>query len=46
LRHNVSFYDGLYIALAERLDVPLLTLDNRLAKAASAAAPIKVLTAF
>jgi predicted nucleic acid-binding protein len=46
LRHNVSFYDGLYVALAERLDVPLLTLDNRLAKAASAAAPIKVLTVF
>jgi predicted nucleic acid-binding protein len=45
LRHNVSFYDGLYVALAERLGIPLLTLDNRLAKAASAAAPIKVLTA-
>lgn len=45
LRNNLSFYDGLYVALAERLDVPLLTLDNRLAKAAGAAAPIEVLTA-
>jgi predicted nucleic acid-binding protein len=33
LRANVSFYDGLYIALAERLDLPLLTLDARLAGA-------------
>jgi predicted nucleic acid-binding protein len=33
LRANVSFYDGLYVALAERLDLPLLTLDVRLARA-------------
>jgi predicted nucleic acid-binding protein len=33
LRANVSFYDGLYIALAERLGLPLLTLDARLARA-------------
>jgi predicted nucleic acid-binding protein len=33
LRANVSFYDGLYVALAERLDLPLLTLDARLARA-------------
>ncbi len=31
LRHNLSFYDALYVALAERLDVPLLTLDRRVA---------------
>lgn len=32
LRDNVTFYDGLYVALAEELDSPLLTLDARLAK--------------
>ena len=30
LRENVSSYDAAYIALAELLDVPLLTLDGRL----------------
>ena len=45
LRHNFSFYDGLYVALAEQLDMPLITLDNRLAKAAGAATGIEVLTA-
>jgi predicted nucleic acid-binding protein len=33
LRENVSFYDGLYVALAERLRATLLTLDGRLAGA-------------
>lgn len=33
LRDNVSFYDALYVALAERLELPLLTLDRRLAVA-------------
>lgn len=33
LRDNVSFYDGLYVALAQLLDQPLLTFDGRLAKA-------------
>jgi predicted nucleic acid-binding protein len=33
LRDNLSFYDGLYVALAEALDAPLLTFDARLAKA-------------
>jgi predicted nucleic acid-binding protein len=44
LRHNLSFYDGLYVALAEVLDVPLVTLDRRLAKAAGDAARVAVLT--
>jgi predicted nucleic acid-binding protein len=44
LRHNFSFYDGLYVALAEGLDVPLVTLDRRLARAASEAANVAVLT--
>ena len=33
LRENVSFYDGLYVALAEALDTPLLTLDGKLSRA-------------
>jgi len=33
LRDNVSFYDGLYLALAQLLDQPLLTFDARLARA-------------
>jgi predicted nucleic acid-binding protein len=33
LRHNLSYYDALYAALAARLDVPLLTADARLARA-------------
>lgn len=45
LRHTVSFYDGLYVALAERLDLPLLTLDGRLAKAATDATDVTMLTA-
>ena len=33
LRSNVSFYDGLYVALAEALRLPLLTADKKLAGA-------------
>jgi predicted nucleic acid-binding protein len=33
LRGAVSYYDASYIALAELLDAPLLTLDRRLARA-------------
>ncbi len=32
-RDNLSFYDALYVALAIRLDVPLVTGDERLSKA-------------
>jgi predicted nucleic acid-binding protein len=35
LRHTVTFYDGLYIALATALEVPLLTCDEKLTKASS-----------
>lgn len=45
LRHNFSFYDALYVALAEGLDVPLVTLDRRLARAAGDATKVAVLTA-
>lgn len=43
LRHNLSFYDGLYVALAELLGEPLLTLDGRLARAVGNATSVKVL---
>lgn len=33
LRANVTFYDGLYVALAAALGLPLLTADTRLARA-------------
>ncbi len=44
LRHNLSFYDGLYVALAEVLNVPLMTLDRRLARAVGDATGVTVLT--
>lgn len=33
LRHNITIYDGWYVALAEALSCPLLTLDRRMARA-------------
>ncbi len=36
LRQAVSPYDAWYVALAERLDAPLVTLDRRLARIADA----------
>jgi len=33
LRNNVSAYDAWYVALAESLDAPLVTLDRRLMRA-------------
>ena len=33
LRRNLTIYDGWYVALAEALSCPLLTLDRRLARA-------------
>ncbi len=45
LRHNFSFYDGLYVALAEGLEVSLVTLDHRLARAVGDATEVAVLTA-
>ena len=34
LRNNLAAYDAVYVALAEALDAPLLTRDQRLAAAA------------
>jgi predicted nucleic acid-binding protein len=36
-RHNVSPYDAGYLALADMYDAPLVTLDERLARAAGQA---------
>lgn len=43
LRSNVTFYDGLYVALAERLDLPLVTLDARLRNASGVRAVVEVI---
>lgn len=42
LRHNLSFTDALYVALAEQLDVPLLTLDGHIAGAPGVKALVEV----
>lgn len=43
LRHNMSFYDGLYVALAELLEAPLVTIDIRLAGVPGVEAVVEVL---
>lgn len=43
LRDNLSAYDATYVALAEVLDMPLLTADKRLATAPGVTAQITVL---
>jgi len=43
LRENVSFYDGIYVALAEMLDQPLVTFDARLARASGIQARVELL---
>lgn len=44
LRRNLSFHDALYIALAERLRMPLLTLDARMARTPRIRAGVRVLS--
>ncbi len=42
LRHNLTAYDAVYVALAEVLDAPLLTRDRRLAASPGHRARIEV----
>lgn len=42
LRANLTAYDAMYVALAEALDAPLVTMDARLAAAARTHAHIEV----
>jgi predicted nucleic acid-binding protein len=44
LRHNVTAYDAAFLALAEALDVPLVTCDARLARASGHTASVEVFT--
>ncbi len=43
LRENVTFYDALYVALAEELGVPLLTCDRHLARAPGMAGTVELI---
>ena len=43
LRANVTTYDAVYVALAELLDVPLVTADRRLANAPGTRCRVEVL---
>jgi predicted nucleic acid-binding protein len=45
LRENLSAYDAAYVALAEALDLPLLTTDQRLARSRGHFAHIVVFSA-
>lgn len=43
LRHNLTAYDAVYVALAEALDATVVTRDQRLATAAGAAARVDLI---
>lgn len=43
LRSNVTPYDAMYVALAERLDCPLLTGDRRLARSPGLGCTVRLL---
>jgi len=45
LRSNVTFYDGLYVALAVALAVPLLTADERLSRAPGLGCAVELIAA-
>lgn len=44
LRDTVTAYDAAYVALAEALDVPLLTADGRLARASGPRCAVELVT--
>lgn len=41
-RHTITFYDGLYVALATLLELPLLTADVKLSKAPGLSCAVEV----
>jgi predicted nucleic acid-binding protein len=43
LRDNLTVYDAWYVALAERLDTPLVTTDARLARSSGLACEIELI---
>lgn len=43
LRGDVRPWDAMYVALAEALDAPLLTLDGRLGRVQGLACPVEVI---
>lgn len=43
LRHNLSAYDAVYVALAELLDAPLWTCDERLRRAVGKLVDVRLL---
>lgn len=43
LRHSLTFYDALYVGLAEALRFPLITFDRRLAEAPGISATVQLL---
>jgi len=43
LRHNLTAYDAVYVALAEAFDAPLITRDGRLAASSGHRARIELL---
>ncbi|MFI5181584.1 MAG: hypothetical protein ACHQPI_09355 [Thermoanaerobaculia bacterium] len=45
LRKNVTAYDAAYLALAEALDTPLLTADEKLARSPGHKARVEVVSA-
>ena len=42
LRHTLGIYDGVYVALAEMLEVPLVTCDGRIARAPGHSATVEL----
>ena len=42
LRHSLTAADALYVALAEAVDAPLLTLDKRLVRADGPRCPVEI----
>ncbi|PRY55638.1 hypothetical protein BCF74_12222 [Knoellia remsis] len=44
LMHNATAYDAAYLALAGQLDVPLITLDGKLAAVPGSTARVHAVT--